>query len=154
MGGRMINARAETLHEKPAYRVPFARKRCLILADGFFEWQQTEKSKRPYFIHLKSGEPFAFAGLWDHWASANGEERNTCSIITCEPNTLMEKLHNRMPVILDRTTMWDWLDPLASPVALKAMLIPYTGPLEAYPVSRAVNTPANDSPECIKPEKA
>ena len=154
MGGRMINARAETLAEKPAYRVPFARKRCLVLADGFFEWQQTGKSKRPYFIHLKSGEPFAFAGLWDHWASANGEERNTCSIITCEPNELMEKLHNRMPVILDRSTMWEWLDPLASPVALRAMLEPYSGPMEAYPVSRAVNAPANDSPECIKPEKA
>ncbi len=154
MSGRMINARAETLHEKPAYRVPFARKRCLVLADGFFEWQHQEKSKRPFFIQLKSHEPFAFAGLWDHWASPQGEEKNTCTIITCDPNELMSQLHNRMPVILDRSTMWEWLDSAASPVALRALLTPYAGPMTAQPVSRLVNSPQNDSPECIKPEKA
>ena len=154
MSGRMINARAETLHEKPAYRVPFARKRCLILADGFFEWKVTGSSKQPYFIQLQSCEPFAFAGLWDHWAASDGSEKLTCSIVTCEPNDLMAEIHNRMPAILDRTSMWDWLDSVASPVALRAMLAPYAGAMQAHPVSKLVNKPENDSPECIKPEKA
>ena len=152
MGSRMINARAETVHEKPAFRAPFARKRCLILADGFYEWKQLEKNKQPYYIRLAEGGPFAFAGLWDHWTSPEGDERKTCTIITCEPNELMSQLHNRMPVIFDKSTMWDWLDPDAPPLALKAMLSPYdTHAMTAYPVSRAVNRPANDSPECILP---
>lgn len=154
MAGRMINARSETLHEKPAYRVPFARKRCLILADGFFEWKALDQGKQPYFIQLQSRQPFAFAGLWDHWSAPDGGEKLTCSIITCEPNDLMAEIHNRMPAILDRTTMWDWLDPLASPVALRALLVPYEGAMKAYPVSKLVNKPGYDSPECIKPEKA
>jgi putative SOS response-associated peptidase YedK len=140
------------VHEKPAFRASFARKRCLILADGFYEWKQLEKNKQPYYIRLASGNPFAFAGLWDHWTSPEGDERLTCTIITCEPNELMSQLHNRMPVIFDKTTMWDWLDPDAPTVALKAMLAPYdTHAMTAYPVSRAVNRPANDSPECIQP---
>ncbi len=152
MGSRMINARAETVHEKPAFRAPFARKRCLILADGFYEWKQLEKNKQPYYIRLAEGGPFAFAGLWDHWTSPEGDERKTCTIITCEPNELMSQLHNRMPVIFDKSTMWDWLDPDAPQLALKAMLSPYdTHAMTAYPVSRAVNRPANDSPECILP---
>ena len=154
MSSRMINARAESLHEKPAYRVPFARKRCLVLADGFYEWQHQEKSKRPFFIQLKSRDPFVFAGLWDHWISPEGEEKRSCTIVTCEPNELMSKLHNRMPVILDRSTMWEWLDPAANPVALRALLVPYARPMVAYPVSRLVNSPQNDTPECIKLEKA
>ncbi len=149
IGSRMINARAETLAEKPAYRVPFARKRCLILADGFFEWKQADKSKRPFFIQLKSREPFAFAGLWDHWTAPTGEAKRTCTIITCEPNELMSELHNRMPVILDKPAMWEWLDPDATPVGLHALLVPYAKPMTAYPVSRLVNQPANDSPACI-----
>ena len=153
MGSRMINARAETLHERPAYRVPFARKRCLILADGFFEWQRLEKGKRPFFIRLESHEPFAFAGLWDHWSSPEGDEKRTCTIITCEPNELMAELHNRMPAILDRTSMWDWLDPQAEAIALRAMLVPYARAMTAYPVSRLVNKPENDVPECIEPDK-
>jgi putative SOS response-associated peptidase YedK len=124
----------------------------LILADGFYEWKQLEKNKQPYYIRLASGNPFAFAGLWDHWTSPEGDERLTCTIITCEPNELMSQLHNRMPVIFDKATMWDWLDPEAPTVALKAMLAPYdTHAMTAYPVSRAVNRPANDSPECIQP---
>lgn len=154
MGGRMINARAETLPEKPAYRVPFARKRCLILADGFFEWKPQGKGKQPFFIQLQSREPFAFAGLWDHWVSPEGDERLTCSIVTCDPNDLMAEIHNRMPVILDRMAMWDWLDPEAQPIALRALLVPYAGAMKAYPVSKAVNKPGYDSPECITPEKA
>ena len=152
MGSRMINARAETLPEKPAYRVPFARKRCLILADGFFEWKSLEKGKRPFFIQLKSHEPFAFAGLWDHWTSPAGDDKRTCTIITCEPNELMQELHNRMPVILDKAAMWDWLNPAATPVELRALLVPYARPMTAYPVSRSVNQTKNDSPACIAPE--
>jgi putative SOS response-associated peptidase YedK len=153
MASRLINARAETVHEKPAFRVPFARKRCLILADGFYEWKTLEDGKQPYYIRLSSGAPFAFAGLWDHWTSPEGDERRTCAIITCEPNELMSRLHNRMPVIFDKTTMWDWLDPAAPPLALKAMLVPYNaGAMTAYPVSHAVNRPANDSPDCVMPE--
>ncbi len=152
MASRMINARAETIHEKPAYRVPFARKRCLVLADGFYEWKQLDKGKQPHYIRLASGEPFAFAGLWDHWTSPEGDERSTCTIITCGPNELMAQLHNRMPVILDKGVMWDWLDPEAQPVELKAMLVPYTKAMKAYPVSRLVNAPENDGPECIQPE--
>ncbi len=154
MGGRMINARVETLHEKPAYRVPFARKRCLVLADGFFEWKEQGKGKQPFYIQLQSREPFAFAGLWDHWLAPDGGEKFTCSIVTCEPNELMAEIHNRMPAILDRSSMWDWLDPAASPVALRALLVPYAGAMTAYPVSKLVNRPENDSPECIKPQKA
>jgi putative SOS response-associated peptidase YedK len=154
MAGRMINARAETLHEKPAYRVPFARKRCLILADGFFEWKAQGKGKQPYFIQLASREPFAFAGLWDHWSAPDGGEKLTCSIITCEPNDLMAEIHNRMPVILDRAAMWEWLHPAASPIALRALLVPYAGAMKAYPVSTLVNKPGNDVPECIASEQA
>lgn len=152
MASRMINARAETIHEKPAYRGPFARRRCLILADGFYEWKQLEKGKQPHYIRLASGEPFAFAGLWDHWTSPEGDERLTCTIITCEPNELMAQLHNRMPVILDKGMMWEWLEPEATPIGLRALLVPYAKLMTAYPVSRAVNKPENDTAECIKPE--
>ena len=152
MASRMINARAETIHEKPAYRGPFARRRCLVLANGFYEWKQLAKGKQPHYISLASGGPFAFAGLWDHWTSPEGDERRTCTIITCEPNELMAQLHNRMPVILDKDVMWDWLNPAATPVELKAMLVPYAKAMKAYPVSRLVNTPENDTAECLKPE--
>ncbi len=152
MASRMINARAETIHEKPAYRTPFARKRCLILADGFYEWKQLEKGKQPHYINLASGGLFAFAGLWDQWTSPEGDERRTCTIITCEPNELMARLHNRMPVILDKDVMWDWLNPTATPIELKAMLVPYAKAMKAYPVSRLVNAPENDTAECIRPE--
>jgi putative SOS response-associated peptidase YedK len=154
VASRLINARAETVHEKPAFRAPFARKRCLILADGFYEWKMLENGKQPYYIRLTGGAPFAFAGLWDHWTSPEGDERRTCAIITCAPNELMSPLHNRMPVIFDKTTMWDWLEPAAPALALKAMLAPYdAGAMAAYPVSHAVNRPAHDSPECLLPEK-
>lgn len=154
IGSRMINARTETLQEKPAYRASFARKRCLILADGFFEWKQIDKSKRPFFIQLQAREPFAFAGLWDHWTSPKGDEKRTCTIITCAPNDLMAELHNRMPVILDRSTMWEWLDPAANSIGLRALLVPYAKSMMAHPVSRLVNRPENDSPACIASEKA
>ena len=151
MAGRMINARAETLHEKPAYRVPFARKRCLILADGFFEWKEQGKGKQPYFIQLQSREPFAFAGLWDHWISPEGDERRTCSIITCDPNNLMAEIHNRMPVILSDDRARKWIEP--GPITAEA-LTEFTEPfpatdMVAHPVSTLVNNPRNDSPAVL-----
>ena len=156
IGSRMINARAETLPEKPAFKAAFNKRRCLVLADGFYEWQKIEQGnrtlKRPHHIQLASRAPFAFAGLWETWKSPEGEAKRTCTIITCEPNELMATIHNRMPVILDKETMWDWLHPDASPIALRALLVPYAKPMIMHPVSTLVNKPENDTPECIAPE--
>ena len=155
MGSRMINARGETLAEKPAFRGAYKYKRCLIPADGFYEWKAEpgRKIKTPYVIRMKGGRPFAFAGLWDEWHAPDGSELHSCTIITTAPNDLMAPIHNRMPVILHRQDYGQWLDPAPRPAAsLSAMLRPLAaGLLEAYPVSTLVNSPANDSPECIQP---
>ncbi|MBI3363071.1 MAG: SOS response-associated peptidase [Chloroflexi bacterium] len=113
IGSRLINARAETLAEKPSFRAAFKKRRCLILADGFYEWRQDagNKAKTPMVIRLKSGEPFAFAGLWELWRSADDDTILSCTIVTTEPNSLMEKIHNRMPVILKPEDYTLWLDP-------------------------------------------
>lgn len=153
IGNRMINARAETLAEKPAFRSAYKYHRCLIFADGFFEWQARpgSKSKVPHFIKLKSGDPFAFAGLWEHWESADGSEIQSAAIITTEPNEMMASIHNRMPVILQPNTYSQWLDPAPqSPNRLQNLLVPYPGgDMEAYPVSTLVNSPGNDRSECL-----
>lgn len=153
IGNRMINARAETLAEKPAFRSAYKYHRCLIFADGFFEWQARPgaKSKVPHFIKLKSGDPFAFAGLWEHWESADGSEIQSAAIITTEPNEMMASIHNRMPVILQPNTYSQWLDPAPqSPNRLQNLLVPYPGgDMEAYPVSPLVNSPGNDRSECL-----
>lgn len=155
IGSRMINARAESLAEKPAFRGPFRYKRCLIFADGFFEWHQDPDTgvKIPFYIHLKSKKPFAFAGLWDHWLSSDGSEIKSCTIITTEANSLVAQLHNRMPAILQPDAYEIWLDPLMRDTSRLSMLLsPYpVDNLAAYPVSRAVNDPKFDSPECILP---
>jgi putative SOS response-associated peptidase YedK len=156
IGSRMINARAETIEEKPAFRASFKRHRCLILADGFFEWKKIlegkKETKQPYCIRLKDDQPFAFAGLWDHWTSPTGDEKLTCTIITTAPNSLMAEIHDRMPVILDKDSMWDWLDLDASPIALHALLQAYPAKqMKAYPISKLVNRPENDSTEVIAP---
>lgn len=155
IGNRMINARAETLAEKPSFRSAYKYHRCLIFADGFFEWQARPgiKSKVPHFIRLKSKAPFAFAGLWDRWQPADGSEVCSATIITTEPNELMATLHNRMPVILKSNTYTQWLDPAPqSPDRLQNLLVPYpTEEMEAYPVSMLVNSPGNDRAECILP---
>lgn len=152
---RPINARAEFLIEKAIFRTAFRRKRCLVLADGFYEWQLDTGTKRktPFFIHLKSGKPFAFAGLWDLWMHSDGSEIRSCAIITTSPNKLMEKIHNRMPVILPPNAYSVWLTPgEANTEALQSLLKPYPAEeMAAYPVSRAVNSPDNDSPQCIQP---
>ena len=154
IGSRLINARSETLAEKPSFRSAFRRRRCMILADGFFEWKLSpeHKSKIPMYIKLKSGLPFAFAGLWEIWSSPDGSQIQSCTIITTQPNSFMENIHNRMPVILPKDAYNDWLDPTErSPKSLTHWLKPFpSDEMEAFPVSRLVNSPQSDVPECIK----
>jgi len=155
VGNRMINARAETLAEKPSFRSAYKNHRCLIFSNGFFEWQAQPgmKSKVPHFIRLKSGAPFAFAGLWENWQPADGSEVRSAAIITTEPNELVASIHNRMPVILRQDTYTQWLDPAPqSPNRLNNLLTPYPAlEMEAYPVSTLVNSPGNDRAECVLP---
>ena len=125
-GARMINARAETIHHKSSFRESFQRRRCLVLADGFFEWVRVTGGKSPYFIQLKSGLSFAFAGLWNRWLAPNGEEIDTCTIITCEPNELMASIHSRMPVILSEASESLWLSPANNGTKLLSdLMVPY-----------------------------
>jgi putative SOS response-associated peptidase YedK len=151
----MINARSETLREKPAFRNSFRYKRCLVMADGFYEWRREPgtKVKTPMYIKLKSGKPFAFAGLWDVWHSADGSEVRSCTIITTEPNAMMETIHNRMPVILAPEYYADWLTPgEGDPISLQRYLLPHdSDAMQAFPVSKAVNNPKYDSPDCVSP---
>ncbi|HKF36097.1 MAG TPA: SOS response-associated peptidase [Ktedonobacteraceae bacterium] len=151
IGSRMINARAETLTEKPSFKGLLRSKRCLIVADGFYEWKQENGSKTPMYIALKSGEPFAFAGLWDLWKSPGGEHIRSCTIITTEPNDLVASIHNRMPAILSPGAYAAWLDPdIRDEQALSHWLAPYPAEeMMARPVSRLVNDPKHDSPELI-----
>jgi putative SOS response-associated peptidase YedK len=155
IGNRMINARAETLAEKPAFRAAFRRRRCLVLADGFYEWRQEpgKSAKTPMYIKFKSSDPFAFAGLWEIWQSGDGSEVRSCTIITTSPNRLMEDIHNRMPVILPKESYAPWLAmEEVDPKVLQPFLAPYPDDMMvAYPVSRMVNSPQNDVPECILP---
>jgi len=149
----MINARSETAADKPAFRHAFRRKRCLIAASGFYEWQKTgSKQKQPYYIHRRDDKPFAFAGLWEAWSK--GEEPvESCTILTTEANDLMRPLHDRMPVILDVKDFDCWLDPaVQEPKKLEPLLAPYSGDdLTAYPISTCVNSPRNQRPQCIEP---
>lgn len=155
IGNRMINARAETVHEKPAFRGPFKYRRCLILSDGFYEWQARPgtKTKVPHFIHLKSRRPFAFAGLWDVWRNPDGAEIKSCTIITTGPNQLTATIHNRMPVILTPDVYAQWLDASPqTPERLLPLLKPFPAEeMSAYPVSTLVNKPEADRPECLLP---
>lgn len=155
IGSRMINARAETLAEKPAFRSAYKYHRCLIFTSGFFEWQAQPggRPKIPYFIRLKSHAPFAFAGLWDQCESSDGSKVQSATIITTEPNDLLGKLHNRMPVILPPDTYTQWLESAPhQPADLQRLLVPFPSyGMEAYPVSTLVNRPACDQPECIAP---
>jgi putative SOS response-associated peptidase YedK len=155
IGNRMINARAETLSEKPAFKAAYRHRRCLVLADGFFEWRSdpSRKSKTPMHIRLKNGQPFAFAGLWERWSPPDGSEVLSCTIITTQPNDLMSSIHNRMPVILSEDDYPIWLDPgNEDTTQLQGLLKPYPSEeMIAYPVSTLVNNPANDLAACIQP---
>jgi putative SOS response-associated peptidase YedK len=153
IGNRMINARAETVAEKPAFRGLLKKRRCLIPADGFYEWQKLDKIKQPVHIVLKNHEPFGFAGLWEHWKSPDGEEVLSCTIITTEANDLLKAVHDRMPVILTRDVESVWLDPkIQETEKLLPLLKQYPAEeMGYYPVSRQVNSPAVDNPSNIEP---
>jgi putative SOS response-associated peptidase YedK len=146
----LINARGETVKTKPAFRDAFKRRRCLILADGFFEWAKEGDKKLPFHFRLKSHEPFAFAGLWESWTGPGGEPIETCTIITCEANQLVKPVHGRMPVILAEDAYALWLD--AKTPNSELLLLPYpANEMETYPVSTLVNSPRNESAECVAP---
>ena len=153
VGNRLINARAETVAERNSFRSAFVRRRCLVLADGFYEWQRVGKARRPMRIVMKSGEPFAFAGLWDAWRDPNGGIVRSCTIITTEANELLRPIHNRMPVILPRDLESFWLDhDVEDWEVLSDVLVPYqSAEMDVYEVSSLVNRPGNDSPEVIVP---
>ena len=154
IGYRMINARSETIREKPSFRNAFKQRRCLILADGFYEWQKPATKgtpKAPFRFTLAGNQPFTFAGLWDTWRDENEKEIQSCTIITCPPNELIKKIHNRMPVILDKNECWKWVEN-ESLDSLQKMLKPYEAEkMIGYPVSQLVNNPRLDSQEVIKP---
>ena len=158
IGNRMINARAETLAEKPSFRTALKKRRCLILADGFYEWKRegTLRAKTPMYIQLKSGEPFALAGLWEFWRPLDSDADafiKSCAIITIAPNALMEKIHDRMPVILKPQAYDLWLTPGELPAERTLPLLkPFAASqMKAITVSTLVNNTANDSPECVRP---
>jgi len=151
-GYKMINARAETVAEKPSFKKAFQKQRCLVLADGFFEWKKEGKNKKPYLIRLKSEKPFAMAGLYNKWISPEGEEICTNTIITTESNDLIRPIHEGMPVILPQEKYADWLrNDIDDPVLLAKMLRPYpSDELEMYEVTSKVNSPAVNTPEIIE----
>lgn len=153
IGNQCINTKAETVAEKPSFRSAFKKRRCLVVATGFYEWQAQGRTKQAMWIGLRSKEPFAFAGLWEHWQPTEGEPLETCAIITTEPNDLMAPIHNRMPVILPSTAYEQWLDPAFQQIEpLKALLHPYSSEeLIAYLVSTLVNNPRHDVPQCLEP---
>lgn len=152
IGYKMINARSETAAEKPSYRNAFKKKRCLVVADSFYEWRKEETGKTPMLIKMKSGEPFAFAALWESWESPEGDTVHSCSILTTKPNEIMASIHDRMPVILSKEAEKIWLDPSVQDFELlKSLLKPYDdGELEAYEVSDEVNSPKNNNPDMIE----
>ncbi len=151
-GYRMINARAETLLQKPSFRTPAQRCRCLVPADGYYEWQQRPGGKVPFRIQLRDGAPFAMAGIWSAWKDAEGRPLHTFAIITVEANDLAREIHDRMPAILTREAERAWLDTAMPAREAVSLLRPYpAGAMKAYPVSDRVNKPVNDSPELIRP---
>ena len=153
IGGRMINARAETIQEKPSFRHAVKSNRCLIVASGFFEWEKKEKSKDPVFIYMKNREPFGMAGVYDRWISPAGLEIISCAIITTGANSLLMPIHDRMPVIIQKNMHDRWLNTSGS---LDTQVIPLLKPfppelMSFHHVSKTVNSPKHNTPECIEP---
>jgi putative SOS response-associated peptidase YedK len=152
IGYGLINARAETVSEKPSFRVPFRRQRCFVLADGFYEWDKKSNSHIPYRIILGEGKPFAFAGIYDFWHAPTGQEIRSFSIITTEANSLVSKIHDRMPVILPEQEERNWLDPNLELEAAKKMLKPYPEKeMVMYQISTLINSPKNDTADVLRP---
>jgi len=156
IGARMINARSETVATKPAFRKAFKSRRCLVLADGFYEWKKSGSSRQPYYISRVDNQPMLMAGLWESWRSKqepDSQPVETCTILTTSANEIMEPLHDRMPVILDQQHYDFWLDNQFSDRAeLEKLLVPFSADqLQTYPVDTFVNKAANDQPECIEP---
>jgi putative SOS response-associated peptidase YedK len=158
IGNTLINARAETIAEKPTFRTAFQKRRCLVPVDGFYEWHHRPAEggpgpKVPHFIHLKTDESFVFAGLWEWWRGPDAP-LESYTIVTTTPNAMMEKLHNRMPVILSRDAAEAWTNAETSPDELRSLLLPFdSDAMDSYIVDRAVNTPRNESPDLITPVK-
>ncbi|MGE5189033.1 MAG: SOS response-associated peptidase [Gemmatimonadota bacterium] len=152
IGNRMINARAETAPGKPSFRSAFRRRRCLVPADGFYEWRKTGGRKQPYYVRMADGKPFAIAGLWERWEGADGDIES-CVLLTTGPNDLLAPIHDRMPVILSPAGYGPWLDPEGhDPAALLPLLRPFPPDgMVAFPVRTLVNNPAADDPRCIEP---
>ncbi len=152
-GYKMINARAETLIEKPSFKKAFQKRRCLVIADGFYEWRGEGKLKKPYYFHLKNRAPMGFAGLYESWNGPEERVVNSCTIITTEPNSLMRPIHHRMPVIISRNNYRNWLNnDDFDAKSLLYMLGPYPSTdMDCYQVSPLVNSPQNNSSQCIQP---
>lgn len=150
MGNRMINARAETVAEKPSFRAAYSRRRCVVLADGFYEWRREGDAKTPYFISLASGNPFSLAGLWENWHdNESGDSVQSTALITTEANDYMRSLHHRMPMILEADAANDWLGGDKNMLESAAEMSP---PLRAWPVDRRVNNARNQGEELIEPD--
>jgi len=151
IGNRMTNARSETVTEKVSFKRPFRSRRCLIPADGFYEWKSMGKHKQPFYFQLADGRPFAMAGLWESW-SGDQEDLQSFTILTTTANAVLKPIHHRMPVILSKGDFEDWLDPAQSDAQrLSRYLCPFEGGMQMYPVDRRVNYAANDDPRCVLP---
>lgn len=156
IGPHLVNARAETVSNKEAYRVPFKNRRCLVPADGFYEWETDPKGrKQPFFVRPKTKQPFALAGLWDRWKSSEGTVIDSCTILTTEANESLKLIHERMPAIIDPANFDLWLDPIINnPDQLTTLLQPYdSSKITVYPVSSFVNNSKNEGPKCIEKVK-
>lgn len=152
LGNRLINARSETVADKPAFRSAFKSRRCIVPADGFYEWQQQPAGKQPFYIHRQDGELLAMGGLWEQWTSPSGEQVPTFSILTMAANAWMQPLHERMPVILEGDALDAWLDPATQPSQLQALFRPLPlDVLTAYPVTRAMGNVRHDRPDNLDP---
>ena len=158
LGARMINARGETVAEKPSFHSAFKKRRCLVLGDGFFEWKKEADGKQPYYVTRMDRQPFCMAGLWERWEDkTTNDVVESCTVITTSANEFMQPLHDRMPVLLDASKFQMWLDPsFEDQSQLESLLVPYVAAgdqqrLQKKPVNKIVNRPTNDSPECIAP---
>lgn len=154
-GNKLINARSETIHEKPSFRQAIRSRRCIIPASGYFEWAATPGGKVPHYITMRDDSPMSLAGIWETWKAPDGQKLETCSILTTEANSLMASIHDRMPVILHRGEFDRWLDPGdTNPQHLQHLYKPYPAELmQLWPVSTLVNSARNDNPACIRPER-